>query len=142
MSVARVYPPLTLAEEHARALARRREERVVEVLNREAEDLRWFLWARLAAEEEDSGGVDVVVLTADLGAFTLQVKHSMTGLKKHYRLAFETMDPVRLRTSVVIVRDEHPDEVVLGRALGALILAREAREERMRSKLRTDGRKH
>jgi hypothetical protein len=142
MSAARAHPPLSLNESHERALARRREERLVEVLNREAEGLTWFLWARIGNDDEDDGGVDVVVLTADLGALTLQVKSSMAGRRGYEHQARVLGDPVRLWTRVVIVKDSEPDWVVFAKALGALVLAREAREKAMRSVQITDGRRH
>lgn len=50
------------------------EQRVVRLLNHEGRRPPWLLEARLASEEEDARGIDIVVSTADAGLLLLQVK--------------------------------------------------------------------
>jgi hypothetical protein len=55
------------------------EERVVRLLNESPDRPSWLLDARQATPEVDQLGVDVVVVTRDLGPLPLQVKSSAGG---------------------------------------------------------------
>ena len=60
------------------------EERIVRLLNEPAERPAWLVEAMLGTPDVDMLGVDVVVVTRDLGPLALQVKSSTLGAE-HFR---------------------------------------------------------
>jgi len=126
----------------AKEAATRRELRVVELLLAHAPlVLGWFILARLATPREDRRGIDVVVMTRDLGEIHLQVKSSLTGVVEYATRALELGDELRMRAGIVIVKDWYRDDEVWRSVLIALEGARDRRERPPWKPGRTDGRR-
>lgn len=79
----------------------------------------WLLRARYARRWQDARGIDVLVDTMDRGTLWLQVKSSAAGAKRFRRLH-------RGQPIGIVVVDTDELNTIYGRALGALILLREA----------------
>jgi len=80
----------------------------------------WVKRIRMATEEEDARGMDVVVETHDVGDMPVQVKSSRKFLKKHFRRYPDI--------PVLIINREHTEEEV--RKALARVVKRE-REKRV-----------
>ena len=97
--------------EAAQALGRANEARLLEAVEYLRERHAWILGVRQATREEDSKGIDLVVMT-DVGEIYLQSKSSKTA-------AVDFMQKRRkLLIATVVIRGDK--ERVAGRALTAL----------------------
>lgn len=107
----------------ARIKGSRAEAVVVRALN--SLTLPWLRRARRATPREDRSGIDVIVTTRDMGDLLLQVKSSLYGARKWARR--NDVRLARKRIAIVIVTPHDDKPTVLGRALAALVMLREAR---------------